>query len=360
MDSNLITSLVYGKGKLQNPSFPKLRAQHLQNIDRLVKYLQESSFVASSQSIVYQAIEGLLPSLENNISYVYWDELVDATAYLQNALNLTNEMNTAKPSFSNLYPSSTKEYIISVETDMPTDVSNWRNWQPIKIINHNITNLDMFHLDTDHEYGDTWVLWSINLPLLKYQYDIWLSKQVDKASSFLPEFILKYPMTNSLYSHQDIVLVNRAYNIFKGLPVDEPTRAPRGVTLLNLYNDTDWVYGNILDTLSSRVKGMGNFAENFPLASSTSLKDILFTTPEVIQTKQIHWAIILGSIGYLDFILTFCTKAGEANNSEFKNRINRLFRTYISDRTITSDTTKDAEASAIIKEHMDSISAVII
>ena len=355
MDTRLLATLEYSSPKVTTvQSFGRLRENHIKNLTSLTKYIRDSALYATSQGALHQFLQMIDVVRKNNFDYEYWDILCDESRILYNSLGFTSELSPGGVLTGTVYPDNIKEVVVCVNSELPASLSNWKDWAPVRVKHHTMTDLQMRHFDIPDD-SDGYAVMTVDLPLLKLQYELWRIEENKKPSEFqenTSSFLMKYPFTNTLPDHLDIALINRATINLSG-KVPEILIKPRGVTLLYLERDTDETYSKIVGAILPRVNVLQGIGQNFPLVSSESIVDTLNSMDELVVTKQLFWAKVWADITKIEFITKLGSLAG-VNNTEFRTRYTRLYRSISSDRSL--DACPDKAIASIIKDKLEDVS----
>lgn len=217
--------------------------------------------------------------------------------------------------------------------DFTNAINEWRDYEPIKILAHDQTNLNYSLPDGRTASGDSGVCFiSINVPMLMAQYYFFNKEQDDivhdiaMARRTAQQFIVSYPIANALKSQTDLVMFNRLYCQMTGTPM-----LPGYIrhSFGNLIDYAPSIYACFEDEINILSKYQGKWSgvlKAVPMVFSDDLLE-LSKLPDIAPTIQCMWALMASRMKMLDF-LTRTSKTYKSRNQQELNHINWLLKTH--------------------------------
>lgn len=188
------------------------------------------------------------------------------------------------------------EYLTIINSEFPED-TNWEAWEPIKIISHNYTALEADYLINDpKELGEATI--GIDLGLLGLQYWYFQQENLHREIPLGPDqFLMGYPLVNSIYSYLEIALFNHFTDTFLGRPVSafNPNVGP--ITLRNIKSPLANVANRLQARLIRKDFTLGDYLVNFKLVDYTLL-DLFSKGDEEYLTRHNGWVFLLNQLKY--------------------------------------------------------------
>lgn len=221
----------------------------------------------------------------------------------------------SNPPSNMLYPTTIREYVVS-DDSIPygNDVMlNWRLLEPIKIIDHPYCDLNLcipglrfIGESLDKEMSATII---INVPMLVAQYKLWLEYEFKSTGLTIDNapraFLSRYPITNTLRSHLDIVIRNRLIAHYDGKSLPAFRQIKTGVAVVN--DVSNYVDRSLKHCVQILKDGMFNFREMnsfIPQVSCSSVAESL-QLPQMSYTRQCRWVYDGSRLRWLAFLLRY-------------------------------------------------------
>lgn len=308
--------------KIDSPRFIFVRNMLLKEMTRIRNYNRESNIVVNGEHIVNQLLLNLNVALSRDLeSYVRVCSV--ETERLARTFRLVHPVvDNPKPLSGHFYNADTKEFIIlhANAFDYNRAYEDWTRISPIKIHYHSYTDMSMGipngnYSSPNGESG--YAVISINLPMLAVQYKAWVDKVNDlrEFKTQTVNFIHQYPVTNMLYRHMDIVLINRMMAIYRDKPV-APFKSVHAIAVSNLSSAVD----EVLNTRINIIKaGQYKFDQLFNifgcLVSPTWFN--LIRPIDLVPVRSVKWVLELQVIAFFEFFLEVRrASGGNYNNME--------------------------------------------
>lgn len=254
---------------------------------------------------------------------------------LSKSLMMTSSISTGKVFDGVFYGEGVKEILIAHDEyfDFFEAAENWRSLQPIKVLSHPKSDL-MINIPNGKSYSleEGIAVIAINVPMLVLQYreyqryedSIALAK--GESPRGLTHYIYSYALTNMLYSHLDIAVFNRLYNLLVGAPLGESDR--KHSFYIQDYSDkvTDLQLLQ-LRTLERNPRKLDAMMKMVPLVTESNLSELV-KLPDMVPTRQVVWALVLGRLQTLSFLYNASVDEARVRNGSEVNRISRMFELF--------------------------------
>ena len=241
------------------------------------------------------------------------------------------------------YGKGVREVLIGHDDDFDFQdaAKNWQNLEPIKVLSHPKSDLGLNIPDgTGDGLEEGVAVIAINIPMLALQYRQWSEIETARAEAVgdsprgITHFIYSYPLTNMLYSHLDVTLFNRLYNLLNNIPLAEINKR-HSFFLTDYDNKLNVVQKKQLEILASGQRSFNGMLKTIPMVSVDTLAD-LAKLPDVALTRQVIWALCLARLEMLSFLFKVTVQNPRTRSSAEVNRIVRNFQLYRTDKALQS------------------------
>lgn len=333
--NNLSTRI---KGVARLPEWDYVRDGLTINLNSTKEYYRNGSYAVPSNHELIKLLFGLGVSVDTELSHFY--KIVDAKALtVAQQLGFTTSMSRGRI-FNNVFFKGDSREVIIVTDELfdPVAVTqNWKDVRPIKVLRHGFDQIDCFPLTGQVESRGISVF-AINLPMLAVQYRAYREwqktyQEVQAGRASIYHFCYSYPINNAIYEAMDHAVFNRMVRIRQGLPTsDNAYQHPYHVT--NFTMRCDRLLSMINDSLNSKERDIGNIAMTIPMIDTHNLMQLM-KLPDIMETRQINWAMFLARIDVLLFFLSFGQAVKNQNQAEV-SRIKYELRRYLNDGAIQS------------------------
>lgn len=344
--------------KVDAADFLFVRKTILRELARITTYYTNSNFVVDGDHLINQLLLQLNVSLSRDLeSYVR--ACGQETERLARAFKLIHPtVSDPRPHQGTFYNNNTQEFIIlhATEFDFNTAYDKWDKLVPIKVHSHCFTDTtgqlpDGSYKNSIGESG--YAVISINMPMLALQYRAWIEKvrRHQEVKDQSVNFLFQYPITNMVYRHMDLVIVNRMINKYREQPVAKYQRMHPIATI-----DIDERLDSVLDKRIDYIKkGEYKFDQLFTIFNCLKKPDWLtiLRPIDVAPVRSVKWVLELQILNYFQFFLEVRRDAkGSYNNRE----ITRSLRDLIN---LSNDTTYFKSAHRDLQLKMDDIKSLM-
>jgi len=252
------------------------------------------------------------------------------------------------------YGKGSKEIIIghNENFDLLDARDNWRDLEPIKILSHPKSDLNMNPIDGNSYNSENGIsVISINMPMLALQYREFriledrIAEENAESPRSMEQFIAAYPLNNALRSHLDHCLFNRIYNLLTNKPLGD-SRKKHSFYITDFSSKLNEIHTTNLLNLVNSGRKFDSILKMIPLISSDNLKQ-LSELPECAPTRQVVWGMVLSRLKMLEFLYKSYqfTSPRVVNN----NDVNSIRKTLI-----LLQTDKALRASLPVGDYFDS------
>lgn len=323
------------KGTIKFPEWEYVRTGIQMNLDNINKYYRSGAYGVRSDHELIKLLYGLTISVDTDLPGYY--SHVDRVALtVGQQLGYTTSMSRGRVFHNVFFGGDSKEVIIIDDGRFdPVEVTkNWRDAQPIRILRHGFDLLDGFPLDgTISSKGIS--VFVINLPMLAVQYRAFRQwqktyEQEVEGRNSIYHFCRAYPINNMIYDSIDQSIFNRYVRLNHGLVTsDNQYQHPFHVT--SYVMRTDRLLDKVLTVIKDHSMDMASIAKTMPMIVHDTMFELM-KLPDLLETRQVNWAIYLARIDMLLFLMSFGDFA-KTNQTEL-NQIKYHLKLYLQDGTI--------------------------
>ena len=312
----------------------------LRNLDTVKNYYKSRVFTVKSNHFLARIINSINVPHSLNIERFYDNVDSKADAFSM-AMKMTSSIYKGSLFTGIFYGSNNTEILISnSESFNPYWVhDNWKDVCAVKPLMHPRSDLDLLlpnGKDTGSETGLSVI--SINIPMLIVQYRAFVIDQMNKNSGdsllTVGHFIHMYVLPNMLDAHLDIALFNRINNLSLGAPLGESKRK-HPFALPNYNYTVNSVHEQILHDMKSRKMEYEMVLRTIPMVKFETLDKVMLL-PDIAQTRQVIWALILARLDALDFMIRTGGVESLTINRATINYFVKFFRMINVDKTLQS------------------------
>lgn len=318
----LFSTVIKSNEIVQPPEFTYIKKGLQRNLLKIKHYYQDNFFYIKSNHLLARILNNFHIPIDYDLSQ-FINVCYVRTPYISEYYKLTSPLNKGMMHES-IFFSNSKEIIISDDSLFSFYKAEkvWKDLESVKILHHNMTNLESGIPDGLEHHSSEYVVILINLPMLLFQYRCFLLESRDKNnSSNTGFFISKYVLPNMLYSQMDIIIFNRFYNELNGIENDN-NKKEFALTI----NNYDTIINRNVTKLTNRLKN-SNLNYDIVLKYLPSVykqNSYMFNLlPEVTPTNQVYWALLLSKLKVMEYLLTLGGDRGKNNNRTLLNSCSR-------------------------------------
>lgn len=319
------------------PSFPMwelLRRGLALNLDNVTNYYHRFAGRVNGSHFLVKLISSLNVSLTQSLDRFYAG--IDSRALnVSQSLMMTSSISTGRLFEGVFYGDGVKEILIAHDEsfDFFKASKNWRDLCPIKVLIHPKSDLAMNIPDGSTNSSEEGIaVIAINIPMLALQYREYQIYEDSVALSRgdsprgLMHYIYSYALTNMMYSHLDIAIFNRLYNLLIGAPLGISNK--KHSFYIQDYSDklTDLQLLQIR-MLERNPRRFDAMLKMIPLVTESDLST-LAKLPEMVPTRPVVWALILSRLQFLSFLYTAGIDNARIRNGTETNKITRMLELF--------------------------------
>lgn len=329
---NMVKSI--SSGINQNPRWMTLKPNLKHNVDKVINYYQHSAKYVNSNHFLIRLIQSIAVP-KNQETSRYYDN-VDAMALnLSMSLGMTSAIYKGSLYKGIFYGKGNKEILIADNSAFdPYEADlNWETLEPIRVLRHPISDLGFSIPDgrnTSIETGIVVIL--INIPMLAIQYRAFRKyeeyKQITTGENqkSINQFVYRYPLTNMMRSHCDLVIFNRMLNYFTGAPMGENTDK-HPFFLIDCENKLNEYHEGIIDILEKMPKNFNDTLKTVKAISKENMFEVM-DLPQIPPTKQVVWALAISMLPMLNLLFSVAKDNPGMRNGNEINNIKRKLHEY--------------------------------
>jgi hypothetical protein len=325
------TPITVDTGIVKPPEWPFIQRGMQKNIEKVIAFYKLHNRGVKSDHLLVRLLQSIAIPQSLNIER-YFDRVDSVALNVSMALKMTSSIYKGTFFKGVFYGKDNPEVMLAVDDffDFEYVHANWRDVSAVTPLLHPKSDLAI-HLPNgdNYSYEHGLAVIKINVTMLAVQYRAFCNSELNKTSEdkkSIMEFIGGYVLPNMLKQQTDICLFNRLYNRFYDLSDDNGTSFRNHAFTLSHY---DGYIDRAIDKMLINVK-------NSNLKFDTVLKSIcsfqhenMYKTlmmPDVIQTTQVDWLLILTRLKTINFLLDTCRERLTARNQTILNQIFRSIR----------------------------------
>lgn len=339
-------------------SFDLVERTYHKSIKSIIDYYQSRVYTVASNHLLSR----ILTTFSIPLSYSE-DRFVDVafarSPYVAKYFNITSDISYGKLTKGVFYNDCDEILLYHDEYfDYDETINDWKNIQSVKVLEHPVSNIGLLLPDGKKNNTETGLVTIvINVPLLLTQYRGFLFDQMlqdDESKLDIPHFIHMYVLPNMLYSHLEIVILNRLMNLHYGAPMGAQLRK-HPFPLINYDSKLD----KVLEVINKKLEDINStypiMLSNIPSVFNTNMVKSLIM-PDITPTRQVWWALLISRLRVMKFLIDVSNDKAKGNNLKdiniLKFDIKRLGRENIINTLLDKDVSYD------INEMFESILAI--
>lgn len=319
------------------PGFELIRRTYQREINTIVEYYNNRVFAVRGNHLLCRLL--MTSSVPVDYDIPRFMEIVYARApYVAKHFRFTSAIDYGVFHDGVFYGPDNKELIFYNEDYFnPFEaVQNWKSQRPIKVLSHQISDLGL--VLPNGESGSTgkgFCAISINVPMLLCMYRGFLQQQAARFDGEgntpgllgVTHFVHMYVLPSMLYSHIDIVLLNRLNNLFRGMEMSRPVRK-HAFPVVDYSDKIDNILEEVLERLRDANKSYFWYLQSIPSVFEEDMQ-VSLTMPDIARTRQAWWALNISRLEVIWFLLTVGGEDGIRSNGALINQLRRVCK-YLS------------------------------
>lgn len=316
------------------PGWEVLRRGLQLNLQNVTNYYHRFPRRVNGSHFLIKLISSLNVSDTLSIDRFYASMSSKALNVSQN-LRMTSSINTGMIFDGIFYGDGVKEVLIAHDEsfDFIKAVENWRDLRPIRVLSHPKSDLALNIPDGgvyNSEEGIAVI--SINVPMLALQYREY-QKYEDSVALMKGEsprgithYIYSYALANMMYSHLDIAIFNRLFNLLIDAPIGE-SKKKHPFYIQDYSNKITDIQLLQLRSLERNPRKLDAMMKMVPLVTDIDLSD-MSDLPDMVPTRQVVWALVLSRLQILSFLYKANPDNPRLRNGSEINKIRRMFELF--------------------------------
>ncbi len=302
--------------------FQLIKRIYKKELDKIILHYRNAVIPVKAQHLLCRMIiTGSGPI--NYDLYRFMDVIYTRSPYIAKLFNLTSSLSYGKIFKGVFYGEDSTELIIYDDHYFNISIAeaNWRAIRAVRVLDHSISDSGLLLPDgVKHSTAVGLSSISINLPLLLLQFRCFQLEQINKSGSLSVEhFVHMYVLPNMLYSHCDIMILNKLISLYRQeLNTEAISKHPFVTT--DYSDKLDRVLDEVLFKLTNAKFNYSTYLSNIPAIRTESAYES-FQMPDVAKTKQVWWALIISRVKIINFLLNIGGNNGIAYNRSLINRL---------------------------------------
>lgn len=289
------------RGVVISPLWSQARQGLNRNLMQVIGYYQSRNIAVRSNHLLARILNSSRISLDSPLER-YYDQIDNTASYMGMSFKLTNSLHQGIVHDGIFYGPGTREVIIGHNEpfDLYACVNNWKNAQPVKILDHCKSDLDM-HVPNGVSYSTEsgYAVISVNITMLAIMWRCFLTEQRALMNKGLtpkstPQFLHTYVLPNAIYTHLEIALLNRAINHFAKLPNGVAQRK-HSLAMGDYSLQTDKVLKETVTHLCNSNLSMHDMLCNIPCVTAVNMAEAM-QLPNLAPTRQYAWSEVVSRI----------------------------------------------------------------
>jgi hypothetical protein len=325
---SLFTNIIKSHGSIIKPaSFDYIKRIYQKELQDIITYYSSRTFYTTNTNILVKLINtGYVPieydiNKYNEISYT-------RSIYVSKLYNITSGINYGKIHEGAFYGEDNKEILLYNDDyfDKNLEAANWKNIKAVNVLLHPISDLGLIlPIGKRNSIESGLCVISINLPLLLLQFRQYMLEQlsIGKSNNLsinkINHFVTSYVFPNMMYSHLELVIMNRLMNLFYGRPMGKALKK-HPFTLSDYSKKLDNVLLNVINNLDYKNSLYSNYLKTIPSVSNEDMQ-VSLIMPDIVNTRQAWWALFTSRLPIIKFLVDIGDKAGVYTNGTYINKL---------------------------------------
>lgn len=310
-------------GSIALPRFHDVEKAVTRDIERITDYYRYGSFSVKTNHLLVRLILSMnLPLTYDAVQY--YGLANQRALYVSTALGMTSSISKGRLHYGTFYHGCPEIYIAHMGDDRPMELEKgWRDLEPVRVLDHPLSNIGYTIPDGGEKNTETGLtIIAIDIPKLMMMYrgfrldQMWKASQGSQESLGPHHFVYRYVLVNMLKTQTDLVIFNRLYNLFNGIPMGECIK--KHPFMVSDYRE---LLDRQLEEVNERVERLPlpyqNIVEQIPKVYS----DHPFAVPDTAETRQVYWALFLSRLKITDYLWSVGGEKGRLLNRTLLNQL---------------------------------------
>lgn len=302
------------------PAYEYLRKAFLYDIDRLIDFKRSFPKAVRSDHLLIKTLQSINVVFNGDLE-IYRSIVESRTNQISGGLGYCSDFYKGRPFYGSkaqFYGNKTVEIIIATDEDFSLRDAQltWKTWRPVRVLAHPRSDFTIETIDGTNTFSESGVcVIEVNIPMLACQYQMWLAEQRKEQVAIprtIGHFLSMYPLTNAVYSHLDVSLLNRFSRRLLGEPVG---------------NADDYVpfyiqdYSKRIDDLIESVNRefvrrpmpWEDVLRNIPSIIDGNMLEVI-RLPKIARNHQSIWALLAARLFVTTYLLALRKKGKDFKN----------------------------------------------
>lgn len=311
-----------------------IEARTIEDVSRVTQYYRDGSFYVPNTHLLVRLINTIGTPLSYDFDH-YFEVTLARSLFSANSLKLTSSINFGQWHVGEFYYNCPELIIVYNGADSPYELAkDWRNLQPVKVLEAPVSNMNYLIPNGANQSSERGLaVIGIDLSRLMVMYRCYMDIQATKLAKgedsvgTTKHFVARYVLPNMLKSQTDLALFNRLYNLEMG--------APMGIAIKkHPFHISDYTHqlDKNLVIFSDRIRNSNRDYENYLEQLPRFFNDNPLGMPDMVETRQVWWALFLARKRQIEFLLEIGGKAGIQMNRAEVNVLKRVVKQFKTDR----------------------------
>ena len=319
------------------PRFAYIATRLHDNVKRAVDYYAFRRSVVPAQHPLVRFIDSItIPhSIEERL---YFDTVVEAAYSTGRALGFGSSIYAPKAfNAGAFYGTLVNEYVYLVPTDYRKPDVPYAEIDAVTVRNHPRSDFSLLPLRPEFANNESgYAVISIDPGLLLLQYREWRKEQLllpEEERLTTSHFVSMYVLPNMLYSHIDVVWLNRVINASKGV-ASAPTRSISGLALPSPDTFSNDVIAKLIEVITQREYHFESLLLGIPTPFSGCFLDtaMLPLQPNTRGTKGFE---LLTTLPWIEFMFALDGLNDSQQNRKTENELRLALRRAVNERWLS-------------------------
>ena len=312
---------------IRPPEFELVKRTYQKEVLNIVNYYSNNVFYLKNTHLLVRLLNTFAIPVQYELDR-FVDVALTRSPYVAKYFNFTSNLSYGKFHDGVFYGEGNPELLLYIDTYFnPFEViNNWKDIQAVKVLDHCVSNLSLVLPNgkvNNVEKGLAVI--EINIPLLLVQYRCFMMEQAIRIGNGsemqldASHFVIKHVLPNMLYSHVEIVLLNRLVNSYYGAPMGQALKK-YPFPIIDYGDKVDAVFSKIIKHIKGHNMSYYSSLKNIPSIFHADGQESLLM-PDVARTRQVWWALLLTRFKVMKLMLDIGGDRGRHNNRSYVNKL---------------------------------------
>lgn len=322
---NLFTKRFDSANSVIKPSgFELVRRTYQRELATIVEYFNTRVHAVQSNHLLCRMLITGYSASDYSLSR-FLEVTYARSPYVAKYFNITDDISYGKLFDGVFYGQGCTEILLYNEDyfDPFNSLNKWKSLKPVTVLEHPISDFSLLLPDgKDKNTAKGLCVISINLPMLMFMYRQFLEEQrfKDKESVLgASHFVHMFVLPGMLYSHIEIVLLNRMKNLFYAAPMSQSLKK-HPFPIVDYSDKVDRISDDVLEHLFDTSRQYYQYLKSIPSFFDEDMQESMLM-PDIARTRQVWWSLLLSRLGTIKFLIDLGSKKGLAANTSLLNKL---------------------------------------